>query len=162
MISLSRGWGAIALGIVFFFVSFTLQSMRFRDMGWDPVCVIPGWIAAMIVDRLIATKFTGVSLGSESNQTIVGALVQFGLMLALLFWPSAKSDAQDFDEPRGRIDAPPRRDAAPVKSYETARRLARSGASFEEIVATCGLAGSEARLLQRLHSLSKPGRENAA
>lgn len=44
-----------------------------------------------------------------------------------------------------------RREPSPVRSYETARRLARSGATIEEIVATCGVAGSEARLLQRLH-----------
>ena len=43
----------------------------------------------------------------------------------------------------------PRRDG--VRSYETAKRLARSGASVEEIVATCGVAGTEARLLLRLH-----------
>ena len=58
--------------------------------------------------------------------------------------------------------AAPRREPPPVKSYETARRLARSGATVEEIVATCGVAGSEARLLQRLHSVSKPARESAA
>jgi hypothetical protein len=38
-----------------------------------------------------------------------------------------------------------------VPSYETAKRLARSGASVEEIVATCGVPGTEARLLRRLH-----------
>src|SRR5215471_17553782 len=47
--------------------------------------------------------------------------------------------------------AAPRREASPVRSYETARRLARSGATVEEIVATCGVAGTEARLLRRLH-----------
>jgi hypothetical protein len=45
----------------------------------------------------------------------------------------------------------PRHDAAPVRSYETARRLARAGASIDEIVASSGLASSEARLLLRLH-----------
>jgi hypothetical protein len=44
----------------------------------------------------------------------------------------------------------PRRDNGPP-SYETAKRMARSGASVEEIVATCGMAGTEARLLRRLH-----------
>ena len=34
-----------------------------------------------------------------------------------------------------------RREASPVRSYETARRLARSGATVEEIMATCGVAG---------------------
>jgi hypothetical protein len=55
----------------------------------------------------------------------------------------------------------PRRDASPVRSYETARRLARSGATVEEIVATCGVAGTEARLLRRLHG-GEAGRESAA
>jgi hypothetical protein len=44
----------------------------------------------------------------------------------------------------------PRRDSG-NRSYETAKRLARSGASVEEIVASSGVAGSEARLLRRLH-----------
>jgi len=54
------------------------------------------------------------------------------------------------------VEAPPpppraRRESSPVRSYESARRLARSGATVEEIVATCGLAGAEARLLRRMH-----------
>jgi hypothetical protein len=39
--------------------------------------------------------------------------------------------------------------------------MARSGASVEEIVATCGVALSEARLLRRLHG-GAIGRDNAA
>jgi uncharacterized membrane protein YhaH (DUF805 family) len=120
LLSFSKGWGGITLGVFFLFVSLTLQSMRFRDMGWDPVCVIPGWIAAMIVDRLIATKIPAVSLVPESNQTIVGALVHFGLVLALLFWPSAK-DAADFDETPRRIDTPSRRDQASAAAQRMAR-----------------------------------------
>lgn len=62
-----------------------------------------------------------------------------------------------------RVTAP-RRDPG-VRSYETAKRLARSGASVEEIVATCGVAGTEARLLRRLHAAAQGetrGREHAA
>lgn len=44
-----------------------------------------------------------------------------------------------------------RRDSG-IRSYETAKRLARSGASVEEIIASSGVAGSEARLLRRLHA----------
>ena len=55
----------------------------------------------------------------------------------------------------------PRRESSPVRSYETARRLARSGATVEEIVATCGVAGTEARLLRRLHG-GAAERESAA
>jgi hypothetical protein len=35
----------IAAGVVHAWVAFTLQSIRIRDIGWDPVCVIPTWIA---------------------------------------------------------------------------------------------------------------------
>jgi hypothetical protein len=46
--------------------------------------------------------------------------------------------------------AAPRRDSG-ARSYETAMRLARSGASVEEIIASSGVAGTEAHLLRRLH-----------
>ena len=61
------------------------------------------------------------------------------------------------------VEAPPRqrREAPPVRSYETARRLARSGATVDEIVATCGIAGTEARLLRRLHGAGSE-RDSAA
>jgi hypothetical protein len=62
-------------------------------------------------------------------------------------------------------EAPPppraRRESSPVRSYETARRLARAGASIDEIVASSGLASSEARLLRRLHG-SDPEHGNVA
>lgn len=38
-----------------------------------------------------------------------------------------------------------------ARGYEMAIRLARGGASVEEIVANCGTTRSEARLLRRLH-----------
>ena len=123
LLSFSGSRGVIALGVVFTAVSFMLQSMRFRDMGWDPVCVIPGWIAAMMVDRLIAIKLPAVSLGPNTNQTAVGALIHFGLVLVLLFWPSAK-DAADFDEPR-HSDAPSRRE----QTSTAAQRMARISSS---------------------------------
>jgi hypothetical protein len=50
-----------------------------------------------------------------------------------------------------------RREPAQVRSYETARRLARAGASIDEIVASSGLASSEARLLRRLHGGDEHG-----
>ena len=62
------------------------------------------------------------------------------------------------------VEAPrpaPRREPVALRSYETAKRLARSGATVEEIVATCGIAGTEARLLLRLHG-SEAQRGNAA
>jgi hypothetical protein len=67
------------------------------------------------------------------------------------------------ETPPPRVSAP-RRDSG-VRSYETAKRLARNGASVEEIVASSGVAGTEARLLRRLHCTPRADntpRDNAA
>jgi hypothetical protein len=102
-------WPVIVLAIIFMLGTFSLQCMRIRDMGWDPVCVVPAWFAIMIVDRVIATKFPGWSLGSEQPGTAVGAVINLGLLLALTFWPSADHAASPpaFEAP-GRPDAPSR------------------------------------------------------
>ena len=44
--------------------------------------------------------------------------------------------------------------AAPsgARGYEMAIRMARGGASVEEIVGSCGTTRAEARLLRRLHN----------
>ena len=50
MIPSLSSWQIITAAILFIWLSFTLHSMRIRDIGWDPVCVIPGWIAVAIID----------------------------------------------------------------------------------------------------------------
>ena len=85
-------WQIIAAAILFVWLSLTLQSMRIRDIGWDPVCVIPGWIAVAIIDGLLASKIPAIALGHQQPGTIVGALVNLALFLALLFWPSSGHD----------------------------------------------------------------------
>ena len=105
-------WPVLGTAVLFGWLTFTLYAMRIRDIGWDPVCVIPGWIAVMIIDYLIATKFPAMSLGPEHHGTAVGGLVNLALTLALLFWPSgqyedpAPDSGQSFRDPensfRGR------------------------------------------------------------
>ena len=85
-------WQIVAAAILFIWLSLTLQSMRIRDIGWDPVCVIPGWIAVAIIDGLVAGKIPAMALGHQQPGTIVGALVNLALFLALLFWPSSEHD----------------------------------------------------------------------
>src|ERR1700753_2785295 len=63
-IDMIRGPGVI-VGIVFLLVTLTLQAMRFRDIGWDPVCVIPGWFVVLLLDMVVARRFPGLSLGAE-------------------------------------------------------------------------------------------------
>jgi uncharacterized membrane protein YhaH (DUF805 family) len=86
---LTRNWAIIAAMVFFGVATFTLQSMRIRDIGWDPVCVIPAWIALMIVDHVAAGRVPAWAIGGEYQGTMVGGLVNLALMLALTFWPSA-------------------------------------------------------------------------
>lgn len=89
---LTRNWAIIAAIVFFALATFMLQSMRIRDIGWDPVCVIPAWLALVIVDHLVAPRFPAWAIGQEHQGTIVGGLVNLALMLALTFWPSADSE----------------------------------------------------------------------
>jgi uncharacterized membrane protein YhaH (DUF805 family) len=122
---LLQTWPVIAAMVFFGAMTFTLQSMRIRDIGWDPVCVVPAWGAIMMVDALVASKVPAWSLGPEHHGTPVGALVNLVLFLAMMFWPSGDVDSPTFGEPRGRSDKPSRStDAA-------AERLARvTGGEF--------------------------------
>ena len=119
---------AIVIGIMFMAITLTLQSMRIRDIGWDPVCVIPGWLAILIIDMMVARKFPGLSLGSEHHNTAVSAIVNLGLMLALLFWPSADNESSPptLGEPRQR-DPAPRRGTSSIVAERIARVSGESG-----------------------------------
>lgn len=114
---LTRSWAIIAAIVFFGVATFTLQSMRIRDIGWDPVCVVPAWFALMIVDHVVAGRFPAWAIGREHQATAVGALVNLVLMLALMFWPTGHSESS-YGAP-----LPPRtREVTPSLSNE---RLAR-------------------------------------
>jgi hypothetical protein len=57
--------------------------------------------------------------------------------------------------------APPSVAAVNTRGYESAIRMARGGASIDEIVASCGTTRAEAKLLRRLHECGEPRRANA-
>ena len=125
-------WPVIVAVLVFMWITFTLQSMRIRDIGWDPVCVIPAWIALLIVDKLVAGKIPAWSFGSEHQGTIVGALINFGLILALTFWPSGEHEGpmRTFGETRRKPPEPPRNQGtAPAPAARIARATG-TGAGF--------------------------------
>ncbi|WFU68682.1 DUF805 domain-containing protein [Bradyrhizobium sp. CB2312] len=84
---LLKSSGMIAAMVFFALATITLYSMRFRDIGWDPVCVVPAWIALMIVDYVVAMKFPHLAMGQEHTGTVVGGIVNLALTLVLLFWP---------------------------------------------------------------------------
>ncbi|MCC8965694.1 hypothetical protein H8A95_26100 [Bradyrhizobium sp. Pear76] len=74
-------------------ICFMLQSMRVRDIGWDPVCVMAAWIALMVLDRAIAGRFPEYALTYQHTTTVVGTAVNGVMNLVLMFWPG-----------RGRVD----------------------------------------------------------
>ncbi len=129
-------WPVIVLGAVFFLITFTLQSMRIRDIGWDPVCVIPGWIAVLIIDMVVARRFPDLSLGHAQHDTAAGALVNLALLLALLFWPSGEdnsspssvSSPSSFSETR-QTPGSSRRGGGDAMS-SAAMRIARASGEF--------------------------------
>ena len=124
----SMTWPAIGLTGIFMWMTLMLQSMRIRDIGWDPACVVPGWMAIPIIDRLVVSNFPAWALGQGSQGTTVGVLINTGLVLALMFWSSQDEEGPAFREiPRKQDPQPQRSDARSV----TAERIARvTGAEF--------------------------------
>jgi uncharacterized membrane protein YhaH (DUF805 family) len=94
--ALLRAWPTIAAIVFFGWATLTLQAMRIRDIGWDPVCVIPGWIAMIVVDNVVAGRIPAWSLGQGHDGTAVGALVNLVLFLALMFWPGGDYETPGF------------------------------------------------------------------
>jgi uncharacterized membrane protein YhaH (DUF805 family) len=86
-------WPLIFPTLGFLWIKLTLKSMRIRDMGWDPVCVIPAWIALGIVDSVVASKVPAWSIGHVHHGTLVGEMIQVALLFALTFWPSGRFEA---------------------------------------------------------------------
>jgi uncharacterized membrane protein YhaH (DUF805 family) len=125
-------WPLIAVGAIFVLMSFMLQSMRFRDIGWDPVCVIPGWIALVGIDKLIATKFPALSIGHEHHGTIVGAVVNFALVMALVFLAQRQRRRCAVGIPPARN--PRRRIAPPGRRFGTARTYQRGAIRSPDIL----------------------------
>jgi uncharacterized membrane protein YhaH (DUF805 family) len=117
------GWRTIAAIVLFACASFTLQSMRIRDIGWDPVCVIPAWIAILVVDHLVAGKVHAWALDHDHHGTIIGAAVNLVLFLALTFWPSGDYEGPTSGETFEKPDMPSRSTGA---TSVAAARIARA------------------------------------
>ena len=81
------GWPILGAAAFFMLATFTLQAMRIRDIGWDPVVVIGGWIAVMVIDVIVATKMPSLGLGPGHHATAVSGLVNLVMTGILLFWP---------------------------------------------------------------------------
>jgi hypothetical protein len=88
-----------------------------------------------------------------SGQLIVlgGSIESLGTRLTQA---QAQAQAAQIQTPAPR-PAPPAQNSN-TRGYETAIRMARSGASVDEIVASCGTTRAEAKLLRRLHECGEP------
>lgn len=85
--------GPLVIGFyVMLAISFMLQSMRIRDIGWDPVCVMIGWVALVMLDRVVAGRFPEYALTYQHTNTVIGAFANGALMLMLFFWPGARAE----------------------------------------------------------------------
>jgi uncharacterized membrane protein YhaH (DUF805 family) len=122
-------WPTIAAMVFFGWATLTLQAMRIRDIGWDPVCVIPAWIALVIVDNVVAGRIPAWSLGHDHQGTAVGALVNFVLFLALMFWPGGDYESPDSGTSPSQPDrSGQKRDAASLTEARIARAMGTSAA----------------------------------
>jgi uncharacterized membrane protein YhaH (DUF805 family) len=110
---------ALCVTPFFLWATFTLQAMRVRDIGWDPVTIIPLWIVIMVVDAYVAAKIPAWSAGRGNHQTIVGLLTNLVSTGILLFWPSSPEtgsmpDLGDTPRMRGGSSGDARSTPAPV------------------------------------------------
>ena len=99
---------------VFLWVTCNVQSMRIRDMGWNPAYVIPAWVLVIAADKVLAIVEPTWSVGEHHNETAIGVFTNFALTVALLFWPSAPDDASVLPPIRKTMQAPPASPPAPT------------------------------------------------
>jgi uncharacterized membrane protein YhaH (DUF805 family) len=103
-------------------IGLSLQARRLRDIGWEPVFVIPAWIVVMAVDRAFAGgSMTTLSVEHLFRQTILGQLFNLAMVLCLLFWPG-RTYTDDFFEPAQPTVRAPR----PAEPTPSPARLAPS------------------------------------
>jgi uncharacterized membrane protein YhaH (DUF805 family) len=78
-------WPAASAVVFFVLATVILQAMRVRDIGWDPVVVMAGWLAIEFVDAIVAEKM----LGPGHYGTMISSIVNLVMTGILLFWPSS-------------------------------------------------------------------------
>jgi hypothetical protein len=123
--------GARAFGLFAAFAAFAWALMRMRREHAEQL------------DRILKSQ----NELATQNQALAERVAALSTLVASL---PRRAEPLVEAPPPPRMHAP-RRESG-VRSYETAKRLARNGASVEEIIASSGVAGSEARLLRRLHA----------
>ena len=105
-------------------ISLAIQARRLRDIGLNPLYVMPAWFLLRALDPVFATLVPKLAFGDRhQSHTMVGALIDVGLLLALLFWPSADADAPSATS-RGPESRPFRAGADQSRLFSPRRRRA--------------------------------------
>jgi len=98
-------------------VSLSLQARRIRDIGWNPLYVLPPLLLIGVADRLVAQAIPALSIGPRYHQTAVGLLISLAAAGCLLFWPGKSDDSAEdaawVDWPEPDSPPPPAPAAAP-------------------------------------------------
>lgn len=97
-----------------------LQAKRIRDIGLDPVIVIPASLFFNICDAMVVQAAPQFAVIHGSHQTLLGAGFGLAFGLCLLFWPG-KSDT-DFELPSDASPKPPRGGRDPSRKAAVATR----------------------------------------
>ena len=86
---------AIPTIFIAFWVSLSLQARRIRDIGFNPVIVMPLWMLIAVADKLLTPGFPHLSPVQLASPSVVGALINLVGGAALCFWPGRGHTAQD-------------------------------------------------------------------
>ncbi len=107
---------------VWIWVSLSLQARRIRDIGLNPLFVIPAYMLFEALDQAIGTSMAAAPVASLTSvasmmphHTLLEPVVDLAYSLALLFWPGRAQEA------------PKRRRAGPTKSNSPFRQPRRRG-----------------------------------
>jgi len=104
-----------------FWISLSLQARRLRDIGWEPVFVIPAWVVAMAIDLTMAQSGPKLWMLPFAGPTILGWLIILLTEVCLLFWPGRTYAADDFLT----LESPAERAPKPTTAAPAATRPAR-------------------------------------
>lgn len=86
---------AFPVMVAYLWFALAFQCKRVRDIGWKPLYVIPGWIAVIVIDRIVAHAYPALAFGHAS--TPIAGLINIFLAGSLLFWPSDSGGSSSDD-----------------------------------------------------------------
>ena len=102
--------------------SFSLQTCRIRDIGWNPVFIVPTVFLLNLADIMLVKSHPTLAAGYANNHgllhafhqnTVIGALMNLVFDGVMLFWPGGSFAPPEIDS--FGLDQPP----APAPSAAT-------------------------------------------